>query len=183
MARRIRICHFIRRNAPEFAVIGVALAFFVSGMYVEQYKQLAETQAELFDHINKDMIANDAKVIADSEGQIVDWQPGMQEVLGWSTEEVLGMPIENLIIGEYREKHALGYAAAMDKLQNASPKEQRQELNLVHYIPCKAKHKDGSSVPVTIRVQLRKGKDGTRYAVANFDKNAKMLRSMEEAWD
>ncbi|WP_284620680.1 PAS domain S-box protein [Aquabacterium humicola] len=55
-------------------------------------------KAAIVDH------AMDAIVTADPEGRIVEFNPAAEAMFGWSREQVLGQPHENLVPERYRER-------------------------------------------------------------------------------
>jgi two-component system NtrC family sensor kinase len=54
--------------------------------------------------------ANDAIVLADSEGRIIAWNQGAQAIFGHAEAEVLGQPLTMLMPARYHEAHRQGIA-------------------------------------------------------------------------
>jgi PAS domain S-box-containing protein len=54
--------------------------------------------------------AGDAIVTADTEGRIVGWNKGAQDIFGYEPREVTGKPLTVLMPERYREDHARGLA-------------------------------------------------------------------------
>ena len=50
--------------------------------------------------------ARDAVVAMDSSGRVTEWNPSAQRLLGWSSQEAMGMNLAELIIPpEHRQAH------------------------------------------------------------------------------
>ena len=58
----------------------------------EKYRRIIET-------------ARDAIITVDSDGMVVSWNRGAEEMFGYSSEEVAGKPLETFILAEHIEKH------------------------------------------------------------------------------
>ena len=58
----------------------------------EKYRRIIET-------------ARDAIITVDSDGMVVSWNRGAEEMFGYSSEEVAGKPLETFIPAEHIEKH------------------------------------------------------------------------------
>src|SRR5712692_5200934 len=55
----------------------------------------------------------DPFIIIDSKGYVVSWNSAATVLFGWSTEEVIGLPIVDIIIPDrYRENHRRGIKIA-----------------------------------------------------------------------
>lgn len=53
--------------------------------------------------------APDAVIVMDQEGKIIQWNPKAESILGWSSDEVIGKLLSEIIIPErYREAHRKG---------------------------------------------------------------------------
>jgi len=54
-----------------------------------------------------------AAVGADSHGHITIWDRGAVDLIGYPAEHVLGRNVDLLVPHEYRDRHRVGFAAAM----------------------------------------------------------------------
>ena len=52
--------------------------------------------------------ATDGIILADSDGKIIQWNHGAQQIFGYTEEEVLGKPLTMLMPEHYREAHQRG---------------------------------------------------------------------------
>lgn len=88
--------------------------------------------------------ARDAVVAVDERGDVTDWNPSAERLLGWTASEVIGRPLTDFIIPpEYRAAHSAGMA------RHAATGESRILNRLVEV---EALRKDGSRFPVELSV-------------------------------
>jgi PAS domain S-box-containing protein len=88
--------------------------------------------------------ANDAFIGMDIQGRITDWNARAEATFGWSRHEVLGRPLEQVIIpARYRQQHLAG-------LQRFQATGQGALLN--KWIELNALHRDGHEFPVELTV-------------------------------
>lgn len=59
-------------------------------------------------------MANAAVIFANPSGVIQYWNSGMTELSGYSQEEAVGATLDLIVPPDYRERHWIGYHAAMD---------------------------------------------------------------------
>jgi PAS domain S-box-containing protein len=59
-------------------------------------------------------MATPAVIFANSSGVIQYWNSGMTELFGFSEREALGATLDLIVPPDYRERHWIGYRAAMD---------------------------------------------------------------------
>jgi PAS domain S-box-containing protein len=59
-------------------------------------------------------MANPAVIFASPSGVIQYWNSGMTELFGFSAREALGATLDRIVPPDYRERHWLGYHAAID---------------------------------------------------------------------
>ena len=59
-------------------------------------------------------MATAAVVFANPAGVIQYWNPGMTDLFGYSQEEAVGSTLDLIVPPDYRERHWIGYHAAMD---------------------------------------------------------------------
>jgi PAS domain S-box-containing protein len=102
--------------------------------------------------------ALDCIITMDTEGRIVDFNPAAEQTLGYSASDVVGRPLEDLIIPEqYREAHRNGLARFLSS-GTARILGQRVELA--------ALRSDGSQFPVELAVNVSHGRDGSPFFTA-----------------
>jgi|GEM_PF-659624 len=88
--------------------------------------------------------ALDAVVTIDSAGVIVDWTPQSETTFGWTRDEALGHPVDELILpGRYRAAHREGLARYLDTGEG-------RVLN--KRIELDALHRDGHEFPVELSI-------------------------------
>lgn len=88
--------------------------------------------------------ANDAFVSMNAAGLIVEWNPQAQAMFGWSRDEVLMLPVTDMIIPEsFRNDHQQGLERFL-KTREAKILNRRLELT--------ARRRDGSEFPVEITI-------------------------------
>jgi PAS domain S-box-containing protein len=88
--------------------------------------------------------ALDAVVTIDSAGAIVDWTPQSETTFGWTRDEALGRPVDQLILPErYRAAHREGLARYL-ATGEARVLNRRIELD--------ALHRDGHEFPVELSI-------------------------------
>ena len=59
-------------------------------------------------------MSNPAVIFADPSGVIRHWSPGMTNLFGFSEAEALGATLDLIVPHDYRERHWIGYRAAME---------------------------------------------------------------------
>jgi PAS domain S-box-containing protein len=116
---------------------------------VEEAKRIAGFPALLHRFIDT---AAEAIVIVDKEGLIVLFNRRASFLFGWTSEEVLGQPIEILIPDELRERHAAVHRAGFITEPYTRPMGANADL--------RARHKDGSNFSVLIDLHPEMGADG-----------------------
>lgn len=104
---------------------------------------LAKREAELSAIIEN---SNDAYVCVGEDGVISAWNHEAHEVFGWSAQEAIGRPLDELIIApELRAAHRAGIQRYL-VTGNATKLNRRIELPAIR--------RDGSHVPMEVRVQV-----------------------------
>lgn len=116
---------------------------------VEEAKRIAGFPALLHRFIDT---AAEAIVIVDKDGLIVLFNRRASFLFGWTSEEVIGQPIEVLIPDELRERHAAVHRAGFITEPYTRPMGANADL--------RARHKDGSSFSVLIDLHPEMGADG-----------------------
>jgi PAS domain S-box-containing protein len=86
--------------------------------------------------------ALDAVVSINGEGSITEWNSKAETIFGWSASEVMGRPLEEVIIPlQYREQHRQGLAS-FDRTRIGPVLNRRIEMSAVR--------RDGSEFPVEL---------------------------------
>jgi PAS domain S-box-containing protein len=85
--------------------------------------------------------ANDAIIIADSQGRIMTWNQGAQAIFGYAEADVLGKPLTLLMPARYREAHQRG----MERLRAGG----RSHL-VGRTVEFHGLRKDGSELPIEL---------------------------------
>jgi PAS domain S-box-containing protein len=97
--------------------------------------------------------APDAIIEANAEGRIVLLNPVTEKMFGYSSEELIGQPVEMLIPDELRGKHVSNRAQYRDR-----PSSRPMGTGLALY----GRRKDGTQFPVEISLSPVKSEDGFR---------------------
>ncbi len=97
--------------------------------------------------------APDAIIEADGEGRIVLFNPVTEKLFGYSSQELMGQPVEMLIPDELRGKHVSNRAQYRDH-----PSSRPMGTGL----PLYGRRKDGTQFPVEISLSPVKSEDGFR---------------------
>ena len=96
---------------------------------------------------------SDAIVTADSQGQVVTWNPAAARIFGYDEEEILGQPLELLIPERFRAAHAAGLSRVV---RTGETKVIGQTVQLTGL------RKDGSEFPIELSLGTWVT-DGTRF--------------------
>ena len=100
-------------------------------------------------------ISLDAVIATDRDGEIVSWNNVTERIFGWSSSEVLGLPIHEVIIPEdERQSHLV----AMDRFNKSG-----KMSILGSRIRTRALHKEGHEFPVELSVTLVGSPDGGHF--------------------
>lgn len=119
---------------------------------------------------------NDAVIIGDSEGKIIMWNKGAQDIFGYSSEEILNQSITLLIPEDYREKHTQGMERFI-KTQKPSMLGSTAELEGLR--------KDGSIVTLLISLSYWEADSSIYFSaiikdITSRKKAEEVLRESEE---
>jgi rsbT co-antagonist protein RsbR len=96
--------------------------------------------------------AAEAIVIVDKSGSIVLFNRRASFLFGWTPEEVIGQQIEILLPDNIKHKHAETHRKGFMDEPYTRPMGANMDL--------KAKHKDGTEIPVLIDLHPETGTDG-----------------------
>ena len=103
-------------------------------------QQAVREQAELID------LASDAIFVREIDGTVRYWSAGAQRMYGWTAEEALGRPIQDLLATEL--------PLPFDEILGILEQEARWEGEIVH------RRKDGSTLTVDSRWAIQRAADG-----------------------
>jgi PAS domain S-box-containing protein len=67
-----------------------------------------------YSSIKEAFMANPAVIFANPSGVIQYWSAGMTELFGFGESDVIGATLDVIVPPGYRERHWIGYHAAMD---------------------------------------------------------------------
>jgi len=134
-------------------VIEGAVITFIDISEAKETKEMLDYTNTLFRLSVAGRDVEDAVIIQDLNGRILNWNPGAERLYGWSNGEALTMHIHHMIPEELRHE-ALAKA---------------QELSIAKSIkPCDSKriHKDGTVLEVAIATTALLDEAGAIYAIA-----------------
>jgi PAS domain S-box-containing protein len=99
----------------------------------------------------------DAVVVADTDGNIVLWNPAATRIFGFAEEEAMGRPLDLIIPERQRSRHNEGYAKTV-------------ATGITRYgasvLRVPAQHKDGRRLSIAFTVALLTSADGSVSGVA-----------------
>jgi PAS domain S-box-containing protein len=101
-----------------------------------------------------------AVVVGDEENRIVFANDGVEELLGWAPEALIGKRITVLVPDRLRERHIAGYTRML--VGQSKPR----LLDRAVRVP--ARRRDGSEVDVELRITRVAGRDGRPAFVASL---------------
>ena len=87
-------------------------------------------------------------LIAKREGEIIDLEGDVSEILGWNPAELVGLSVTTIIPFKYRERHAAGW----ERWTKTGVKRA-----MGSWLEVSARRKDGNTIPVTFCVTERGG--------------------------
>jgi PAS domain S-box-containing protein len=115
--------------------------------------------------------ALDAVITADADGRIVGWNPRAEEVFGWRAEEVLGRPVDRIVLpARYRRAHRAGLARYL-KTGEARILGRRVEVE--------ALHRSGREIPVELAITALPRRGATEFCA--FVRDLSRERATEAA--
>ncbi len=94
--------------------------------------------------------APNAMVMASREGRIALINAQTEQMFGYARDELLGQPVELLVPERFRQRHSDRHAAFFERAVRATARMRSAKLGRDLY----ARRKDGSELPVEIRVNL-----------------------------
>jgi PAS domain S-box-containing protein len=97
--------------------------------------------------------ATDGIILADSDGNIIQWNKGAQEIFGYTEDELLGKPLTMLMAESYREAHRRG----VERISAGGEAHMIGRTVEMHGL-----RKDGAEFPIGLSVASWKT-DGTNF--------------------
>lgn len=156
------------RQILTMALLTVATIFVVGKTIRRLSQNLENSESRLRKTIDT---ALDAVVTIDAGGAIVAWNIQSEVIFGWSEQEVVGEPIESIIIpARYRDRHRQELAR-FHELHETSLLNRRVELT--------AMRKDGAEFPVEWSMTAISVDGG--YVLSSFIRDITERRQAEEA--
>lgn len=141
------------RGVAYLAVLFLAVALLGAGVLAFAYKQLRDAEQLMNVTIEQ---AHDAFIAMDEKGRIMRWNQEAARTFGWSSEEAVGSPLDQMIIphGE-RSRHRQGLS---EFLTNG------RSVILHHRLELVALHKDGTELPVEMSISPVRTASGYIFA-------------------
>jgi PAS domain S-box-containing protein len=101
--------------------------------------------------------------IVDPRGQIVEWNPAMEDLTGWPAADAKAQGLAAIIGEQMLPRHQKAFDAAF-----ARPEDSRK----VQRVRCMLDHRDKCRPPIPIIVSVRvvTARSGKRFAVAHVDR-------------
>ncbi|MDP8984200.1 MAG: PAS domain S-box protein [Pseudomonadota bacterium] len=130
------------------------------GDFYEKQAAILTEQAALLD------LAQDAIVALDLQNRILFWSLGAEAMYGWSSEEVLGRNMVELLRAEFSEP--------IEHLSVALLRKGRWEGETVHY------RRDGRQLAVASRWALHRGADGAPVRILTINSDVTERKRREE---
>jgi len=153
----------------------IAWLFALRGREVERRRQLEEELRELNRELDERVVertvwlreseeraglilnaALDAVVTIDDSGAITGWNPQAERIFGWTREEVVGRPVDQVIMPErHRQAHRAGLARYL-ATGEAHVLNKRIELS--------ALHRDGEEFPIELAITPVRGRETLTFS-------------------
>jgi PAS domain S-box-containing protein len=95
--------------------------------------------------MKEENMPNPALIFANPSGVIQYWNSGMTELFGFSKDEAIGATLDLIVPPGYRERHWIGYRAAMDQADGVVD---HGSFN----VP--ALHKDGRTIRLEVHLNV-----------------------------
>ncbi|MGN6372462.1 MAG: ATP-binding protein [Solirubrobacteraceae bacterium] len=139
----------------------VAIANVLSGERSERTATLNQTVLET---------ANDAYMATDEHGRVVEWTPHAEQMFGWSREEALGKPVQDLTMAP-KMRHL--FAAGCEQLIEAGRRGEPMRFEAT------AMHRDGRSFVVEVSAAAIGSRSGWTLSAFVRDIDERVRRSRE----
>lgn len=132
-----------------------ALIALIVGYAVWNEQRMLKHERNLYARIVG--ISNEARIVANDAGIIIDATPAAAAMFGYRLEELIGSPVTILMPEDYKERHLSQYREAFIR------HEDRGALTVEAEVPTKS----GNFLPVYITIRVAEI-DGKRLALALF---------------
>jgi len=99
--------------------------------------------------------ANDAIISIDGDGNVLLWNPRAEELLGWTSEELVGQSLDRIVPERFRDLHREGISRV------AGGGETHVMGSTVELA---ALHRDGHELPVELSLGQWRSQDGVRFS-------------------
>lgn len=110
--------------------------------------------------------SDDAIISKDLDGIITSWNAAAERLYGYTAEEMTGQPVTRI----FPPDHAEEFAAIMDRIRQGQSVEHQDTLR---------QRKDGSLVPVSVKVSPVKDSNGTVIGAAAIDRDVSQQKNLE----
>ena len=112
--------------------------------------------------------SNDAIILFDLNGVILQWNHGAEQVYGYSEKDTLGINILNIVPENKREK----YEGMMNRLRRGE---------LVKSCETQRQTKDGRILDVWMTITMLRDKSGKPYAIATTERDVTERNKLEKS--
>jgi nitric oxide dioxygenase len=117
--------------------------------------------------------APDAVMVTDAQGKITLWNPGAEEVFGYTAEEALGQTLDIIIPERLRNRHWEGFRQTMDTgLSRYGAKD---------LLTVPAYRRDGSQFSCEFSIAPLRGEDGRLVGMGAILRDITARRNEEKA--
>lgn len=100
--------------------------------------------------------AENAFLVMDRDGIVVDWSPGAEVIFGWSKREAMGARLSRLIIPErFRAAHDAGLSRFATTGQGGAFIGKTMEIVAID--------REGSEFPIEITISMESAPEGPRF--------------------
>jgi PAS domain S-box-containing protein len=109
--------------------------------------------------------------IMDDRQRIIEWNPALERLSGWTKEAVRERGLEPLMGKEQWLKHQTAFAKAM----------QAGNTKRTAVVECEIpEHDDNKGIPIRITVRLVKTHSGVLYSIAHIDRKSRVVEIKTE---
>ncbi|MFO0333472.1 MAG: CheR family methyltransferase [Pseudomonadota bacterium] len=148
---KVYLRRLLPHRDPHGALLGVVATFLDVTPLRTVSRRLAELVAVLQD-------SNDAVIVYDLEGRILEWNAGATKAYGFRRDEVVGTSILELVPPEARAE-AQGRMASMREQGHAGPEDVQR------------RHRDGRTLAVSVTVSALQASGGRPFALLSTERD------------
>jgi two-component system CheB/CheR fusion protein len=146
---------YLRRLLPQRDAHGAFVGVVATFLDVTALRTASRRLSEMFAVLQD---SNDAVIVYDLEGRILEWNAGATRIYGFRHEEVVGTSIFDLIPTEARAEARRRVDAARDS-GRAGPEDARRRL------------RDGTTLTVSVTTSTLQDSHGVPYAVLSTERD------------